>query len=116
MLSIKALLTSKSSLPTIIFDEIDTGISGEIAEKMGKIIRQMSVTTQVIAITHLPQIAAMGQQQMKVFKDETGLSSETKITAIDGQDRVGEIARLLSGEEISKEAVDNAKVLLSRTS
>jgi len=113
MLSIKALLTGKTELPTIIFDEIDAGISGEIAEKMGRIIRDMCNTTQVIAITHLPQIAAMGDQHIVVFKDEEGETSKTKIRKIEGEERTAEVARLLSGEEISKEALDNAKVLLS---
>jgi DNA repair protein RecN (Recombination protein N) len=113
MLSIKALLTSKSELPTIIFDEIDTGISGVIAEKMGKIILDMCHSTQVLAITHLPQIAAMGHRHLMVYKDEEGSISKTNIKEITGQERVEEIARLLSGEVISKEALDNAKVLLS---
>ena len=113
MLSIKALLTEKSELPTIIFDEIDTGISGVIAEKMGKIIRKMCDSTQVIAITHLPQIAAMGHRHLEVYKDEEGASTTTNIRELKGEERVIEIARLLSGEEISREALDNAKVLLA---
>lgn len=113
MLAIKAMLTSKTELPTIIFDEIDTGISGLIAEKMGRIILEMCKSTQVLAITHLPQIAAMGQRHLVVYKDDSGSSSKTKIKEIKGQERVEEIARLLSGEEISTEALNNAKVLLS---
>lgn len=113
MLSIKAMLTSKTELPTILFDEIDTGISGLIAERMGKIILSMCKSTQVLAITHLPQIAAMGHRHLVVYKDDSGSSSKTKIREIKGQERVEEIARLLSGEEISTEALNNAKVLLS---
>lgn len=113
MLAIKAMLTSKTELPTIIFDEIDTGISGLIAEKMGRIILDMCKSTQVLAITHLPQIAAMGHRHLVVYKDDSGSSSKTKIREIKGQERVEEIARLLSGEEISTEAINNAKVLLS---
>lgn len=116
MLSIKAMLTSKIELPTIIFDEIDTGISGLIAEKMGKIIREMCGSTQVLAITHLPQIAAMGNQHMVVYKDESGEKSKTKIKLLQEEERINEIARLLSGEQISTEALNNAKVLLSSSS
>jgi DNA repair protein RecN (Recombination protein N) len=116
MLSIKALLTTKSSLPSIIFDEIDTGISGEIAEKMGKIIREMSLGTQVLTITHLPQIAALGHQQMKVYKQDFDGQSQTLIKTLDHKERLEEIARLLSGERIGEEALNNAKVLLETAS
>lgn len=116
MLSIKAVLTGKTELPTIIFDEIDTGISGPVADKMGRIIREMSKTTQVLAITHLPQIAAQGDQHLEVFKDDSGGASKTGIHNLEGEKRTEEIARLLSGENVSKEAMENAKVLLNSRS
>ena len=113
MLSIKATLAVRSELASIIFDEIDTGISGEIADKMGNIILEMSGNTQVIAITHLPQIAAKGNRQLKVYKEEKNSSTETRIKALDSKERIQEIARLLSGEGITEQALENARVLLS---
>ncbi len=113
MLSIKAILTEKTALPTIIFDEIDTGISGPVADKMGRIIRDMSNGCQVVCITHLPQIAAAGHQHLVVYKNDEGEISRTMIRELEVEERTTEVARLLSGEELSQEALDNAKVLLS---
>lgn len=112
MLAVKSVLTSRTELPTIIFDEIDSGISGTVADRMGDIISKMSRSTQVIVITHLPQIAARGHQHLAVYKDEEGRSSKTEIRELRGEERTREIARLLSGKEISREAMDNARVLL----
>lgn len=112
MLSIKSVLARKSELPTIVFDEIDTGISGEVAEKMGKLILEMSKGTQVLVITHLPQIAALGDEHVRVYKDASGEQSRTRIRKIKGAERIEEVARLLSGETITDEAIGNAKVML----
>ena len=113
MLSIKAALAERTELASIIFDEIDTGISGEIADKIGRIFLEMGKNTQVLAITHLPQIAAKGARQLKVYKEEKNGITEIRIKSLDQNERVQEIARLLSGEGVSQEALDNAKVLLS---
>lgn len=112
MLSIKYLLSQTTQLPTIIFDEIDTGVSGEIADKMANIMQAMAHNMQVISITHLPQIAAKGQTHYKVFKQETQGSIETKIAELDSMQRVKEIAKMLSGKNITDEAIENAKSLL----
>ena len=113
MLSIKSLILTKSFLPTIIFDEIDTGISGEIAHRMGEIMRVMSKTMQVISITHLPQIAAKGNTHYKVYKVDTEEATYTKIVQLNESDRVVEIAELLSGKNPTSAALENAKELLA---
>jgi len=112
MLCIKALLSEKEDVPTIIFDEIDTGVSGEIADKMGVIMKKMAEKIQVISITHLPQIAAKGNTQYKVFKSEKGNSAETQIKKLTTHERVLEIAQMLSGSVLSDAAIKNAEVLL----
>ena len=112
MLSIKAILSESMALPTIIFDEIDTGVSGEIADKMATIMKTMAKNMQVISITHLPQIAARGKNHYKVFKEEDDHSVQTRIVLLNDAERVDEIARLLSGRDISKEAIENAKSLI----
>ena len=112
MLCIKALLSEKEDVPTIIFDEIDTGVSGEIADKMGVIMKKMAEKIQVISITHLPQIAAKGSAQYKVFKSEKGNSAETQIKKLTTHERVLEIAQMLSGSTLSDAAIKNAEVLL----
>ena len=113
MLAVKSILANYSKLPTIIFDEIDTGVSGEIAQKMGDIMKVMSSKMQVFAITHLPQIAAKGNQHYKVFKSdkENTTVSELKLLGID--ERVIEIAEMLSGKDISESAITHAKALLN---
>ncbi|OIP82463.1 MAG: DNA repair protein RecN [Porphyromonadaceae bacterium CG2_30_38_12] len=113
MLSIKALIANKSDLPTIIFDEIDTGVSGEIAHRMGEIMRDMSNSMQVITITHLPQIAAKSSFQYRVFKDDSGLQTQTYIERLSDEMRVNEIAHMLSGKNISEISILNAKELLT---
>lgn len=113
MLSIKAVLTDYSKLPTIIFDEIDTGVSGEIALKMAEIMKIMSHKMQVFAITHLPQIASKGNQHYKVFKVTQNNDTISEIKLLTEQERVVEIAEMLSGKDISESAINHAKALLN---
>ncbi len=113
MLSLKSLLVKSSGLPTIIFDEIDTGVSGEIADKMGTIIHEMANGMQVINITHLPQIAAKGKTHFLVYKDNLSAQSATRIKLLNPDERVIEIAKMLSGEKLTDAALSNAKELLS---
>ena len=112
MLGIKALIASARTLPTIVFDEIDTGVSGEVAQRMGDVMRQMSHHLQVITITHLPQVAALGELQFRVYKEDTGEDTQTHIERLEGEERVREIARMLSGARLTDEALANARVLL----
>lgn len=114
MLSIKSLLSSSKGLPTIIFDEIDTGVSGEIADKMGHIMTEMAKNMQVIAITHLPQVAAKGAKHYKVYKTDTEERTISNITLLDSDARITEIAKMLSGASISEAAIMNAKDLLGK--
>lgn len=113
MLSIKAILSESIALPTIIFDEIDTGVSGEIADKMASIMKRMAHNMQVISITHLPQIAARGKNHYRVFKEEDDTSVKTKIVLLSENERIDETARLLSGKDVSPEAIANAKKLIN---
>lgn len=113
MLAVKSVLSQYSKLPTIIFDEIDTGVSGEIANKMGEIMRQMSHSMQVFAITHLPQIAAKGDSHYKVFKTVLGESTISELKLLTNEERVYEIAEMLSGKDISDSALNHAKALLN---
>ena len=112
MLCVKSLLSASSSLPTIIFDEIDTGVSGEIADRMGNIMKQISEQMQVIAITHLPQIAAKGTAHYKVYKTDTEHTTNTHIKQLSPDERVAEIAQMLSGVGVTAAALENAKSLL----
>ncbi len=112
MLGIKSLIAGTINLPTIIFDEIDSGVSGEIADKMGMIMRQMGEVMQVITITHLPQIAAKGDSQYFVFKNEKDQYAETQIRLLSQEERIREIAHMLSGSELTEAAIANAKQLL----
>jgi len=112
MLSIKALLSTSKGLPTIIFDEIDSGVSGEVADRMGRIMGEMSTVLQVIAITHLPQIAVKGNHHLKVFKTDSKEKTVSGIIELNGDDRVVEIAKMLSGADLSDAALNNARALL----
>lgn len=112
MLALKQLLSQSSELSTLILDEIDTGVSGEIADKMGKMMREMAKNRQLIVITHLPQIAAKGDLHFKVMKEENENSTVTKVIELQGKDRLSEIAQLLSGENITEAAINNAKELI----
>lgn len=113
MLSVKALLATYTKLPTIIFDEIDTGVSGKVADKVGEIIKQMSTNMQVIAITHLPQIAAKGNTHFKIYKEEASNNTHTAIKRLHPEDRVIEIAEMIDGKDKSASALMHAKNLLS---
>ncbi len=112
MLSIKALLSTSKGLPTIIFDEIDSGVSGEVADRMGRIMGEMSTVLQVIAITHLPQIAVKGNHHLKVFKTDSKEKTISGIIELNGDERVVEIAKMLSGADLSDAALSNARALL----
>ena len=112
MLAIKSILADFSNLPTILFDEIDTGVSGEIALKMGEIMKKMSQNRQVFAITHLPQIAAKGVAHYKVYKYDTENATITNIVRLTPEERVEQIAEMLSGKNPSAVAMDNARELL----
>ena len=114
MLSLKALIANKAELPTIIFDEVDTGVSGEIAHRMGDIMAEMGEVMQVLTITHLPQIAARSNTQYRVYKDESGEQSQTFIELLSQEQRVTEIAQMLSGKNYSEIAVQNARELLAK--
>ena len=112
MLGVKSLIAGAMALPSIIFDEIDTGVSGEIADKMGDIMHRMGKTMQVIAISHLPQIAAKGNTQYLVYKEENENLAETRIRRLSYEERIKEIAQLLSGAKLTSAAIENAKELL----
>lgn len=112
MLSLKSLMVKTKGLPTIILDEIDTGVSGEVADKVGNIISSMAKSMQVINITHLPQIACKGSHHFLVYKDQEKETTETRIRLLTSQERITEIAKMLSGEKISEAAITNAKHLL----
>lgn len=114
MLAVKSLLVHKSELPTIIFDEIDTGVSGETANRVGDIMAFMSENTQVITITHLPQIAAKGAHQFKVYKDSASDNVITHIKKLTSAEREQEIAQMLSGSQITQASMENARDLLKR--
>ncbi|MBS9463095.1 DNA repair protein RecN [Flagellimonas sp. 389] len=112
MLTIKSILAKYEQLPTMMFDEIDTGVSGEISNRMGEIMQQMSKTMQVFSITHLPQVASKGVQQFKVFKEEGGGSTTTQMRKLSEEERVKELAEMLGGKSISESALAHARQLL----
>lgn len=113
MLCLKAIISESVALPTIIFDEIDTGVSGDIADKMAVIMNQMSHNMQVLSITHLPQIACKGSCQYKVYKEDDADSTKSNIVQLTDDQRVEEIAKMLSGSTVTDAALENAKHLLS---
>ena len=113
MLAVKAILAQYSKLPTLIFDEIDTGVSGEIAIRMGEIMKEMSQEMQIFAITHLPQIAAKGNAHFKVFKSTVGEDTQSELKLLNNDERVVEIAQMLSGTIVSDSALNHAKALLN---
>ena len=112
MLAIKSLIVKTNDISTIIFDEIDTGVSGLVAQRMGEMMKILSLDTQVIAITHLPQIAAKGNAHFKVYKEDNENDTISKIILLDNEQRRREIAEMLSGENPSKAAFDAADELL----
>jgi DNA repair protein RecN (Recombination protein N) len=114
MLSLKAMIAGAVKLPTIIFDEIDTGVSGSIAEKMALIMQEMGqADRQVISITHLPQIAARGTTHYKVYKEDTEMGTNSHIRQLNQEERIQEIANMLSGATLTEAALNNAKALLN---
>ena len=113
MLCIKAMMAELSDMPTVIFDEIDTGISGETAAKVGSIVKKMAENHQVIAITHLPQMAGKGHHHYFVFKTEGKEKTHTSLKLLNDSERIQEIARMLSGEQLTEAAIDNAKALIA---
>ena len=113
MLAIKSLIAQNTALPTIIFDEIDTGVSGEVANKVGQIMERLADNLQVITITHLPQIASKGQSHYFVYKDDEGATTYTRLKQLDKQERILEIAKMLSGDKPGESAVQNARELLN---
>src|SRR5690606_19557856 len=112
MLWIKSLLSQHTNLPTMMFDEIDTGVSGEIYNKMGDIMKQMSKSMQVFSITHLPQIAAKGKAHFKVYKEDKQETTSTRMKVLSNEERILEIAEMLGGKDISDSALAHAKQLL----
>lgn len=113
MLSLKAVVARRMNMPTIVFDEVDTGVSGEIAEQMGLMMRRMGDDIQVMAITHLPQVAAKGVEHFKVYKRDEGDRTVTHVEKLDHEARVSEIAAMISGSEVTEAARENARALLS---
>ncbi|NNL40338.1 MAG: hypothetical protein HKO75_10795 [Flavobacteriaceae bacterium] len=113
MLIIKSILAQYEQLPTIMFDEIDTGVSGEISNKMGAIMQKMSAKMQVFSITHLPQVASKGDHHYKVFKEDDGRQTSTRMVKLDAEDRVVELAEMLGGKALSDSAMAHAKQLLN---
>lgn len=114
MLVIKSLIANNASLPTIIFDEVDTGVSGEIADKMGDIMKRMSAFMQVVTISHLPQVAAKGDNHFKVYKTDNENGTSTNIVSLSLQERIDELARMLSGAVLTEQAKENARVLMGQ--
>lgn len=112
MLSLKSLLTKNNNLPTIIFDEIDSGVSGEVADKVGQILSGMGKYMQVVNITHLPQVASRGTKHYHVYKDDSDDSTFTRVKLLSPDERILEVARLLSGSEVTETAMKNARELL----
>jgi DNA repair protein RecN (Recombination protein N) len=112
MLSLKSLLTKNNNLPTIIFDEIDSGVSGEVADKVGQILSGMGKYMQVVNITHLPQVASRGTKHYHVYKDDIRDSTITRVKLLSPEERILEVARLLSGSEVTETALKNARELL----
>ena len=112
MLAVKTILSKYTKLPAIIFDEIDTGVSGEVSKKIAELMIEMSTNMQVISITHLPQIAAKGNQHYKVFKEEKSNTIHSNIKLLNDKERIDELAEMLGGKSISKTAIEHAKQLL----
>ena len=113
MLAIKSALANRVNLSVLIFDEIDTGISGEVARKVGTVMKNLSANHQLFAITHLPQIGAVGANHYRIFKAEKNQKAQTGVELLSPDQRIVEIATMLSGENPPESAVENAKTLLS---
>ncbi len=113
MLTLKLILSKSNNLSTIIFDEIDTGVSGDIADKMGEIMKQMAENIQIITVTHLPQVAAKGKQNLKITKQISNDKTITEVVELSKEEKINEIAKMLSGKELTKASIENAKNLIS---
>ncbi|MFN5415639.1 MAG: DNA repair protein RecN [Flavobacteriia bacterium] len=113
MLTIQLMLSEKKQLPTMIFDEIDTGVSGEVAQKLGELLQKMGKTMQLLAITHLPQVAAKGATHFKVSKSQQNDTTVSKVEILNSEEKIIEVARLMSGENINDAAIENAKALMN---
>ena len=113
MLCIKTIVARHIKLPSIIFDEVDTGVSGDIANRIGEMMAEIASNIQVIAITHLPQVAAHGNNHLRVFKTDTDVETLTRVEYLDGQERIMEVARMLSGKGLNQAAIENAKSLIT---
>jgi DNA repair protein RecN (Recombination protein N) len=113
MLALKFIIAEFVEMPTLIFDEIDTGVSGVLAERMGRLMQQMgNMNRQVISITHLPQVAALGNEHYKVYKEEGEGGTRTKIARLATEERVKEIAQMMSGEQLTDSAIEAARNLI----
>ena len=112
MLCIKTIIAHHMRLPSIIFDEVDTGVSGDVANKIGEMMAEIARNIQVIAITHLPQVAANGDHHLRVFKTDTDVETLTRVETLDDEEHVMEIARMLSGKDLNQAAIENAKSLI----
>lgn len=113
MLCIKTIIARHIQLPSIIFDEVDTGVSGDVANKIGEMMSDIADTIQVIAITHLPQVAALGDHHLRVFKTDTDAETLTQVETLDDQEHITEVARMLSGKDLNQAAIDNAISLIN---
>lgn len=113
MLTIKAILASYEPLPTMMFDEIDTGVSGDVSARMAEMMEQMSRHMQIFAITHLPQVASRGQQQFKVYKEDEEDRTQTRMKQLSQQERLHELAQMLGGSEITETAISHAREMLN---
>jgi DNA repair protein RecN (Recombination protein N) len=113
MLSIKSIIADKMQLPSIIFDEVDTGVSGDVANRMGEMMQNISKNIQVIAITHLPQVAAKGNSHYKVYKEDDENTTQTRIRQLSQDERIDELAIMLSGSTVEETARANARTLLN---
>ena len=112
-LSFKHILSQYLQMPTSIFDEIDTGVSGEVARKVGSVMKKMAKNQQLIVITHLPQIASLGDYHKYVYKTEKDNFIETQVKDLVGDDRIYEIAKMISGDDLTKHAIEQSKMLLN---
>jgi DNA repair protein RecN (Recombination protein N) len=114
-LAIQVIRSRDYSIPTMVFDEVDTGISGQTASIVGKLLNKLGAQSQVICVTHLPQVAAQGHHQLFVTKLTDGITTETKVLRLTKEERVNEIARLLAGDQLTDTAIANAKDLLKQS-
>ncbi len=115
MLSIKSIIAGRLQLPSIVFDEVDTGVSGDVANRMGRMMRQIAERLQIITITHLPQVAAMGESHFKVFKEDDAEATHTRIRSLSDAERLGELALMLSGSATDAAALANARALIENS-